>query len=107
MGIGNFAPTLVLFGLLGLDPRAAFPVMMGGAAFILLAGAFGVLRRRPVSLPMVVGMAIGGVPGVLVAAYIVKSLPLGILQWGVVAIVVYAGATMLAAARRAPVAQSL
>ncbi len=107
LGIGNFAPTLVLFGLLGLDPRAAFPVMMGGAAFILLAGAFGVLRQRPVSVSMVVGMAIGGVPGVLVAAYIVKSLPLGVLQWGVVAIVVYAGATMLAAARSQPVPQSL
>ena len=102
LGVGNFAPTLVLFGLLGLDPRAAFPVMMGGAAFILLAGAFGILRQRPVDLRMVLGMALGGVPAVLVAAYIVKSLPLGVLQWGVVAIVVYAGATILAAALKRP-----
>lgn len=102
LGVGNFAPTLVLFGLLGLDPRAAFPVMMAGAAFILLAGAFGVLRQRPVNLGMVLGMGLGGVPAVLVAAYIVKSLPLGVLQWGVVAIVVYAGATILTTALRRP-----
>lgn len=25
LGIGNYAPSLVLFSLLGMDPRAAFP----------------------------------------------------------------------------------
>ena len=79
LGIGNFAPTLVLFGLLGLDPRIAFPVMMSSGALILIAGAFGVLRQRPVDLRIVGGMALGGIPAVLVAAYIVKSLPLGVL----------------------------
>lgn len=29
LGIGNFAPTLILISLLGMDPRAAFPIMIG------------------------------------------------------------------------------
>ena len=26
LGIGNFAPTLILISLLGMDPKAAFPI---------------------------------------------------------------------------------
>ena len=40
LGVGNYAPSLVAFALLGIDPRAAFPVMMGSGAFVaLVAGA--------------------------------------------------------------------
>jgi hypothetical protein len=34
LGIGNYAPSLVVFSLLGMDPRAAFPIMMGSGAFL-------------------------------------------------------------------------
>src|SRR5262245_13110040 len=34
LGIGNYAPSLVVFSLLGMDPRAAFPIMMGSGAFV-------------------------------------------------------------------------
>jgi uncharacterized membrane protein YfcA len=106
LGIGNFAPTLVLVSLLGMDPRAAFPLMMGSAALLVLAAGVRIIRTRPLNLALVLGMALGGVPAVLVAAFIVKSLPIDALRWGVVVVVTYAAAVMLhaALARPAPAA---
>jgi uncharacterized membrane protein YfcA len=98
LGIGNFAPTLVLVSLLGMDPRAAFPIMMGASALIVLTSGVKILVNRPLNLGLVLGLSLGGVPAVLVAAFIVKSLPLAQLRWGVVAVVTYAGAIMLRAA---------
>ena len=98
LGIGNFAPTLVLVSLLGMNPRAAFPIMVGGSALIALTSGVKILANRPLNLGLVLGLTLGGVPAVLVAAFIVKSLPLAQLRWGVVAVVTYAGAIMLRAA---------
>ena len=98
LGIGNFAPTLILISLLGMDPRAAFPIMMGSAALLMVTSGIRIVAARPVNLSLVLGMALGGPPAVLVAAFIVKSLPLAILKWGVVGVVTYAGAVMLRAA---------
>ena len=98
LGIGNFAPTLILISLLGMDPRAAFPIMMASAALLMVTSGVRLVGARPLNLGMVLGMTIGSVPAVLVAAFIVKSLPLSTLRWGVVAVVTYAGAVMLRAA---------
>jgi uncharacterized membrane protein YfcA len=98
LGIGNFAPTLILISLLGMDPKAAFPIMMGSAALLMVTSGVRIVAKRPVDLGLILGMAIGGAPAVLVAAFIVKSLPLDILRWGVVAVVTYTGAVMLRAA---------
>ena len=98
LGIGNYAPTLILVSLLGMDPRAAFPIMMGSAALLMTAAGVRVLGKRPLDLGMVAGMTLGSVPAVLVAAFVVKSLPLSALRWGVVVVVTYAGGLMLRAA---------
>lgn len=98
LGIGNFAPTLILISLLGMNPRAAFPIMMGSAALLMVTSGACIVSARPVSLPLVLGMALGGVPAVLIAAFIVRALPLDWLRWGVVVVVTYAGAVMLRAA---------
>lgn len=98
LGIGNFAPTLILISLLGMDPRAAFPIMMGSAALLMVTSSVRIVSTRPVNLGLVLGMTLGGAPAVLVAAFIVRSLPLAMLRWGVVVIVTYAGALMLRAA---------
>jgi len=98
LGVGNFAPTLVLVSLLGMDPRAAFPIMMGSGALLVLVAGLRIIRTRPLNLPLVLGMSLGGIPAVLVAALIVKSLPITQLRWGVVAVVTYAAAVMLHAA---------
>ena len=100
LGIGNYGPTFVLLSALGMDPRAAFPIMMGSGAFAALLGCLEFVKRRNQVNQPAIGLAIGGIPGVLVAALLVTSLPLDILRWLVIAVVVYAAITMLRAAVR-------
>jgi uncharacterized membrane protein YfcA len=94
-GIGLYAPSLILLSLLGLNPAAAFPVMMGSCAFLMPVSGMRFVRSERIDLRVVLGLAIGGIPAVLLAAYVVKSLPLVGLRWGVVVVVVYAAALLL------------
>lgn len=94
LGIGNYGPTFVLLAALGMDPRAAFPIMMGSGAFAALVGSIAfVKRQRQVNQPAL-GLLLGGVPGVLVAALLVTSLPITALRWLVIVVVCYAAFTM-------------
>jgi len=104
-GIGLYAPSLVLLSLLGLNPTAAFPIMMGACAFLMPVSGLRFMRTERIDLRVVIGMAVGGVPAVLLAALVVKSLPMQTLRWGVVVVVLYSAALLLrSAARRAPAA---
>lgn len=99
-GIGLYAPSLILLSLLGLNPVAAFPVMMGACAFLMPVSGLRFVRTDRIDLRVVLGLALGGVPAVLLAAYVVKSLPLEALRWGVVVVVLYAAMVLLRAAVR-------
>jgi len=99
LGIGLYAPCMILVALLGMNPTAAFPIMMGSCAFLMPIGSFRFMAKECYDLKAAVGLAIGGVPAVLLAAYVVKSLPLTYLRWGVVVVVLYAAYTMLRSAR--------
>lgn len=100
LGIGNYGPTFVLLAALGMDPRAAFPIMMGSGAFAALIGSIAfVKRQRQVNQPAL-GLALGGIPGVVVAALLVTNLPIAALRWLVIGVVVYAALTMLRDAMR-------
>jgi uncharacterized membrane protein YfcA len=98
LGVGLYAPCLILVSLLGMNPQAAFPIMMGSCAFLMPVGSLRFVRHGRHALRASLGLAIGGVPAVLVAAFVVKSLPLLYLRWLVVAIVLYAAASMLRSA---------
>ena len=107
LGIGLYAPCLIMLSLLGLDPRAAFPIMMGSCAFLMPIGGIRFVRSRRYNAPVAVGFAIGGPPAVLIAGYLVKNMPLVWLRWLVVCVVLYAAAMMLSSAlRRAPLPAS-
>jgi uncharacterized membrane protein YfcA len=95
LGIGLFAPCLIMISLLGMDPLAAFPIMMGSCAFLMPVSSARFIKKGSFSRRVALGLAIGGVPGVLVATYIVKSLPLLYLRWLVVIVVVYTAIVML------------
>jgi uncharacterized membrane protein YfcA len=95
IGIGNYAPTLILLSLLGMDPRAAFPIMMGAGALVNMAGGFRFISRARYSARAALGLTLGGIPAVLIAGLVVKSLPLEVLRWVVVAVVTYAAVMML------------
>jgi uncharacterized membrane protein YfcA len=94
-GIGLYAPSLIMLSLMGLNPTAAFPVMMGACAFLMPVSGLRFVRTDRIDLRVVLGLAIGGIPAVFLAAYVVKSLPLEALRWGVVVVVLYAAALLL------------
>ncbi len=97
-GIGLYAPSLIVLSLLGLNPTAAFPIMMGSCAFLMPISSVRFVRSERIDLRIVIGMAIGGIPAVLLAAFVVKSLDLVYVRWLVVVVVLYASALLLRSA---------
>jgi uncharacterized membrane protein YfcA len=100
LGIGLYAPCMILVSLLGMNPTAAFPIMMGSCAFLMPVASIRFIKSEKFSASAVMGLLIGGIPAVLIAAFIVKSLPLTAVRWLVVVVVLYTSATLLRAARR-------
>jgi uncharacterized membrane protein YfcA len=100
LGIGNYAPSLILFSVLGMDPRAAFPIMMGSGAFVATIAGVRFVRASRFHRRAAMGLVLGGIPGVIVAAFLVRSLPLAVLRWIVLAVVAYAAVTLLRAGLR-------
>ncbi len=98
VGVGLYGPCLILISLLGMNPQAAFPIMMGSCAFLMPIGSLKFIRSERYSLRASLGLGLGGVPAVLIAALIVKSLPLLYLRWLVVVVVLYAAISMLRSA---------
>lgn len=98
LGIGLYAPCMTLVGLLGMTERTAFPIMMGSCAFLMPVGSLRFIREQSYSLRAALGLAIGGIPAVLVAAFIVKELPLYWVRWLVIVVVIYTAITMLMSA---------
>jgi uncharacterized membrane protein YfcA len=98
LGIGLYAPCMIMISLLGMNPTTAFPIMMGSCAFLMPVCSLQFIRRNRYHLRAAVGLALGGPLAVLIAAFIVKSLPLHYLRWLVVVVVVYTASTMLRAA---------
>lgn len=99
LGVGLYAPCLMLVSLLGMNPLAAFPIMMGSCAFLMPVGGVRFIRTQRYDLRAALGLAIGGIPGVLIAAFIVKSLPIDWLRWLVAVVVFYTAMLMLYSAR--------
>ena len=102
LGIGAYAPIMIMVSLLGMNPTAAFPIMMGSCAFLMPTASAQFIRKGKYSLRAALGLAIGGVPGVLIAAYIVKTLPLVAVRWLVVVVVVYTAVMLLRASATEP-----
>src|SRR6185295_7684057 len=90
--------SLILFSLLGMDPRAAFPIMMASGGTMAMIGGLRFMRAGRFDTKAALGLTLGGIPGVLLAGLVVRSLPLGVLRWVVVFVVVYAATMMLRSA---------
>lgn len=98
IGIGMYAPTMIVVSMMGMTPAVAFPIMMGSAAFLMAVAGMRFARAGRYGLKAALGLAIGGIPAVLIAAFIVRSLPLDVMRWLVVVVVLYAAVAMLRSA---------
>ena len=104
LGVGLYAPCLIMISLLGMNPTTAFPIMMGSCAFLMPVASIRFIKKGSYALRPALGLSLGGVPAVLIAAFIVKSLPLTAVRWLVVIVVLYTSITMLRSARAAKAA---
>jgi uncharacterized membrane protein YfcA len=102
LGIGLYAPCMILVSLLGMAPTAAFPIMMGSCAFLMPISSIRFVRTRTYDARAALGLALGGLPAVLIAAYVVRSMSLDAVRWLVVVVVVYTSLNMLATANGEP-----
>jgi uncharacterized membrane protein YfcA len=100
LGIGLFAPCMMVTHWLGMSPKAVFPIMMGSTGLLGPVASVPFIRRGSYSLRAALGITLAGIPGVLAAAFIVRSIPLGALRWLVIGVVVYTAVMMLRSARR-------
>src|SRR5262249_61117079 len=99
LGVGLYAPCFIMVCLLGMNPLAAFPIMMGSCAFLMPVGAVRFIRAGRYSLRAALALTLGGIPGVLLAAYVVKSLRTEAGRWLVLAVVLYPPLRLLLSAR--------
>ena len=100
LGIGLYAPCMILLALLGMQPIAAFPIMMGACALLQPVAGIKFLATRRMDFSASLSMTLAGLIGVGIAAFIVKSLSLDTLRIGVIVVVAYAAFAMLRSARR-------
>jgi uncharacterized membrane protein YfcA len=98
LGVGLYAPCMILIYLLGMNPRSAFPIMMGSCAFLMPVGGYRFIRTGRYSPRAALGLALGGIPGVLLAAYVIKQLPLTYVRWIVFFAVLYTSVMLLRSA---------
>jgi uncharacterized membrane protein YfcA len=100
LGIGMYAPSMILVGLLGMNAKSAFPIMMGSCAFLMPVSSARFVKADAYALRPAMALAIGGLPGVLIAAFIVKDMPLEYVRWLVIIVVLIAATMMLRSASK-------
>jgi uncharacterized membrane protein YfcA len=97
VGIGLYAPCMALVFALGMSPQVAFPIMMGSCAFLMPTASVRFIREGAYDRKAAVAMAIPGMIAVLIAAFVIKSLPLDTLRWIVIIVILYTAVIMLRA----------
>jgi uncharacterized membrane protein YfcA len=98
IGVGLYAPCMILVSLMGMNPVAAFPIMMGACAFLMPVASTRFVLSGKLRMRAALGLTLGGFPAVLIAALLVKSLPLYALKWLVILVVLVTAVQMLRSA---------
>jgi uncharacterized membrane protein YfcA len=98
LGVGLYAPCMVLISVLGMNPTAAFPIMMGSCAFLMPVASIQFVRRDAYNLRAALGLAIGGPLAVLLAVWLITSLPTPLVRILVLVVILYTSITMLRSA---------
>ena len=102
LGIGFYAPCMIMLALMGMRPIAAFPIMMGSCALLQPTAGIRFLKTRRMAFSTSLSLTLGGLVGVAIAAPLVVRLSqyLDVLRWLVIFVVTYAAFAMLRSAVR-------
>jgi uncharacterized membrane protein YfcA len=98
LGVGLYAPCMVLVSVLGMNPAVAFPIMMGSCAFLMPVAGLRFIRRRAYDVRAALGLTVGGPAAVLIAIWLLTSLPTTLVRGLVFVVIVYNSITMLRSA---------
>ncbi|MFN3840977.1 MAG: sulfite exporter TauE/SafE family protein [Cyclobacteriaceae bacterium] len=94
-GIGLYAPCMAMVFALGMSPQVAFPIMMGSCAILMPFASYRFIKSGAYNRRASFIISITGFVAVLIAAFIVKSLPLDTLRWLVLVVIIYTAIVML------------
>lgn len=100
IGIGSYALTMATIYALGMNPAAAFPIMMGACTFSVPIGSMQFVKFGEYSRKITLFASTFGVLGVLTAVYFVKSLNTSMLQWLVIVVLLYTAVSMMMELRK-------
>jgi len=100
IGVGLYAPCLVMVSMLGMTPGTGFPIMMGSCAFLMPVASVPFVRNGCYAPRAALGLTLAGLPAVFVAWLWFESLPIDMVKWLVAAVVIYTAVTLLRAAAR-------
>lgn len=90
LAVGLYAPCMALVSVLGMEVKAAFPIMMNSSAFLMSYGngpRF-IKEERYDMLASICQMVAGSI-GVILAAFVINKLPIFILTWIFACVVLY------------------
>ncbi|MDR0794940.1 MAG: sulfite exporter TauE/SafE family protein, partial [Tannerella sp.] len=79
-GVGLYSPCMAMLYLLGMSPLEVFPIMMGSCAFLMPVAGVRFIKAGRYARKPAISIAITGCFGVLIAAYIITTLPTTILK---------------------------
>jgi uncharacterized membrane protein YfcA len=100
IGVGLYAPCMILVSLLGMSPKSAFPIMMGSCAFLMPFASVRFIKSGRFEPRALLGLLVGGIPAVLIAAPLVNSLSIEKVMWLVIVVVLYTATSLLRTAAR-------
>lgn len=95
IGVGLYSPCMALVSVLGMSVTIAFPIMMGSCAFLMPTCGLRFIQSGKYNRKAALASTIFGSVGVLLAAFLVKQLPLTVLKWLVLVVVLITAFRML------------
>jgi uncharacterized membrane protein YfcA len=98
IGVGFYAPCMATVYSLGMHPKTAFPIMMTATAMLMAAGSARFVKENAYDRKAAIALTLFGILGVIIAAYVVKSLPLTVMKWVVMGVVLYTSIWMFISA---------
>lgn len=106
IGVGAYAPIMVMVSLLGMDTQAAYPIMMGSCAFLMPTAGYQFVKNGSYDARAALGLTLMGIPGVILASVIILGFgnepELKRLKYIVLFVVLYTSITMLISAFKRP-----
>lgn len=95
LGVGLFAPGMVLLYLLGMSPIAVLPILMGSSAFIMLTSGYNFMRKKAYEIKNSTSLTLGYSIGVLISSFMVININTAILKWILLIVILYTSITLI------------